>query len=491
VRQRNLSWLVIVVALGNLLGGARAQEAAKDKEKSKDTLPAAKKPAVVKVEKGPLTSAITLKGTVQVEGAKELQVRLKVWPGPLVVHKVVEHGAPVKAGDVIVEFEIDKIDQALRDARQTRELAELAIRQAELELPLLEKQAGMDLAAAELANKESRDDLKYHLEVGRPLAEQQAAFRLKSANYQVEYAREELKQLQKMYKDKDLTEETEQLILKRYMRTVESSEFMLKSAQIDVEHTLKVTLPRKEQAAKDAAAKAEVALKKARDVQPLALKQKRLAFAKLLYDDGLARDKLADLEKDLAALKITAPIDGLAYHGRFVRGQWLGTAGPDGPLARGGNVVPGSAFMGVLPRNKLVVRAEVDEKDVAGLKAGLSGRLTPTAFPDEKIASKVMRVASAPLAGKFEVWIEPEATSSSSLMPGMTCAIRVVTSRHASALTVPASAVFDDADDDGHYVYRLGHTPEKHTVRLGRRVGERVEIVEGLSENDEIRATRP
>jgi HlyD family secretion protein len=480
------TWLVALLAIGLLTATSLPQEpSSKDKEASP-----AKKSPTVKVEKGPLTSAISMKGTVQVDGAKEVIVRLKAWSGPLVIQKAVEHGAAVKKGDVIVEFESEKLDQALRDAKQMRELAELSIRQAESELPLLEKQASMDLAAAELANKEATDDLNYYLAVGRPMAEQMATFRLKSANYSLEYAREELKQLQKMYKDKDLTEETEQLILKRYLRTVEQSEFMLKSAQIDTEHSLKVLIPRKEQSAREAAAKAEVTLTRAREVQPLALKQKRLALAKLHYDDVLAREKLADLEKDRAALVVKAPSDGLAYHGRIARGQWLGAAGPDGALARGGNVAPGSVFMGILPRDKMVIRAEVDEKDLAGLRPGLAGKLSPTAFPEEKIAVKVTRVAPAPLAGKFEVSLTPDGKATGSLVPGMTCAIRVALSRNPNALTVPAAAVFEDVDEDIHYVYRAGST-EKHAVRIGRRSGDRVEITDGLAENDEIRATRP
>jgi HlyD family secretion protein len=317
-----------------------------------------------------------------------------------------------------------------------------------------------------------------------------AAFRLKSAKYNLESARDELKQLQKMYKDKDLTEETEQQILKRYQRMVESSEVQLKSTQLDTDHTLKVLIPRKEQAMKDAAAKSDITLARAREVQPLAIKQKRLALAKLHYDDAQAREKFADLEKDRAALVVKSPIDGLAYHGRLVRGQWLGSAGLDGPLARGGNVVPGGVFMGILPADKLIIRTEVDEKDVAGLKPGHSGRMTPTAYPDEKIAVKVTRVGRAPLAGKFEVALEPEGKAGS-LLPGMTGGIRIVTYKNAEALTVPASAVFEDADEETHYVYRAGAKAEKQTVRLGRRSGERVEILEGLAENDEIRATKP
>src|SRR5581483_10553787 len=99
----------------------------------------------------------------------------------------------------------------------------------------------------------------------------------------------------------------------------------------------------------------------------------------------------------------------------------------------------------------------------------------------------------APQGGKFEVRIEPDGDKAAGLVPGMTCSVRFVTARKESALTVPASAVFED-DDDAKYVYRPGKAggkPQKKTVKVGITAGDRVEIVEGLSEGDEILASKP
>jgi HlyD family secretion protein len=212
---KRYTWLILLFAIGLVVftrpsvaedpPRPQGKDKEKDKEKAKPDSDVPKN-ETVKVEKGPLTAAVVLKGTIQSEAATELSIKLKSWTGQLVARKSIEHGTAVKPGDVLVEFETEKLDREIRDARQERELAQLAIRQAELELPILEKQAPLDLAAAERDYKEAVDDLKRFTEVDRKMMVQSADFMLKSSNFYLDYAKEELKQLQKMYRDKDLTE---------------------------------------------------------------------------------------------------------------------------------------------------------------------------------------------------------------------------------------------------------------------------------------------
>lgn len=478
--RRCTPWLILSATAVAL---TVAHTSANDPPAKKDAKPA---PATVKVEKGPLSAGVTLKGVLQADKVSEVAVKLKVWTGPLLVKEVAEHGKAVKAGDVVVRFDTEKIDLAIRDARQERELAELAVRQAELELPITERQQPLDLAAAEREAKQAKDDLKKFLDTDKGLATQQAEFQVKSAAFQHEFASDELKQLKKMYRDKDLTEETEELILKRYKFQVESAETQLRQAKARAEQALKVDLPRREQATKDAVVKAELALTKARDVQPLVVRQKKLAVAKMKYEDAKARDRLADLEGDRAALTVKAPADGLVYHGRYARGQWTGAG-----LQAGGPAPAGEVVLSVVGAGKLTVRAEAEEKELPGLKADLAAKVTPTAFPDQRLAAKLARVGAAPQAGKFELLVELTGDAPAGLVAGMTCSVRLVTARKETAILVPAAAVSED--DGDHFVYKpkAGDKPEKVAVKVGLTAGDRVEILDGLAAGDEILASKP
>src|SRR5262249_34037885 len=151
------------------------------------------------------------------------------------------------------------------------ELAELSLKQAQEELPILEKTVPIDLAQARETKKQADEDLKKFLEVDKPLSIESAEHMAKSSAHFLEYAKEELKQLQKMYRSKDLTEETEEIILKRQQHQVESAEFALKSALNRRDQTLKVDLPRRELSAREAAAKQTLALEKTEATTPLTL----------------------------------------------------------------------------------------------------------------------------------------------------------------------------------------------------------------------------
>ena len=135
--------------------------------------PVADKPAAdtVVAERGPFESAVTAKGAFEPVEFTVIEFRPESWGQPLEIRRVVPHGAVVNAGDPVVEFDSEKLERAIVD-------------------------------------------LKVDLAVGEKAVEQ-ARFTVRAAEERLKYAGEELEQLERMYKDKDLTEETEEMILQR------------------------------------------------------------------------------------------------------------------------------------------------------------------------------------------------------------------------------------------------------------------------------------
>ena len=99
------------------------------------------KPATVKVEKGSFKTEVALTGVFEAERLTEVSLRPKAWALPLVVERAIELGTPVKKGDILVEFDHDKIDKAIQDTEVENTLGDLALKQAEEELPMIEKAA--------------------------------------------------------------------------------------------------------------------------------------------------------------------------------------------------------------------------------------------------------------------------------------------------------------------------------------------------------------
>ena len=447
------------------------------------------KKETVKVEKGRMVSSVTVKGTVEGENHTELSVRLKSWTNPLIVEHAVEHGAFVKKDHVLLKLELDKIQEQVLVGRENRESSALAIRLAEHELPILKQQLPLDLQAAERQKKQTGEDLLRFLQVDKAHEIESAEVMLKNAEFQVESSREELVQLEKMYRDKDLTEETELMILKRYKFMLANSIFNLGSTKLQTEQNLKILLPRREEDSKLAAAKAELTWEKTREELPLNVRQKELALEKMRHEDRRAKEKQAELEQDLRGMALGAPADGLLYYGRYVRGQWSGPA-PTSYL-KGGTLPANEVVMTIISRGKPLLHADVDEKEIAELKTGQPARIALTISPQRKLNGKVHRVVPVPQGGKYEVLIAVTDDVPEALVPGMTGSAKIITSQNDAALSVPSTAVFEDADTESFYVYLPGDTPQKKVVKTGLVTGGKTEILEGLKEGDEILAAKP
>lgn len=464
------------------------------------TPPGNGKPAIVKAELRPIRLEVRLSGIFEATRMTEVSIRPMAWSSPLTVDRAIELGTPVRRGDILVEFDHDKIDKAIEDAEVENATGDLALKQAEEELPILEKALPVDLAAALRAKTQADEDLTKFLEIDRAQSERNAQFMVKRSIESLEYAKEELRQLEKMYRSKDLTEETEEIILRRQRFQVESSEFNLKEAELRRDRTLKVDLPRQEQRERDNVVKLTIELEKARALLPLNLNQKRVALAKLRHDRARSVEKLANLRRDRDMFTVHAPVDGLVYYGRCERGHWSLTAiAPK--LRKGGVIAPDEVFITVVSPRPLNIRATVDEKELHSLAQPkeLKGFVTPTFNPDLRLPARLLSVLTVPGgAGKFEavvaVAIDDHDTA---IRPGMTCTVNFVTYRKDNALTVPSTAVFEDDSTDvlTHYVYRAKTNNDgkyiKQTVKTGRTVGGKTEIIDGLTAGDPILSSMP
>jgi HlyD family secretion protein len=458
------------------------------------------KPATVKVEKGPLRIDVALSGVFESTRMTEISIRPRAWAFPLIVERAIELGTPVKKGDVLVEFDYDKIDKAIKDTEVENALGDLALELAESEVPVLEKSLPVELSAALRAKTQADEDLKRFLEIDRSQSERNAQFMVKRSIEFLEYSKEELRQLEKMYRSKDLTEETEEIILRRQRFQVESGEFALKDAQLRRDQTLKVDLPRQELHVRENAVKLAIELEKARELLPLNLNQKRLALAKLKHDHVKSAEKLTDLRRDRDELTVHAPVDGLVYYGRCERGHWSAAATAS-KLHKGGTIAADEVFITVVAPRPLEIRAIVDEKELYALTQPneLKGLVTPTFDPDHRLSARLTSMLPVPReTGKFEAVIAVEiGEHDSSIRPGMACTVKFIPYRKEDALTVPSTAVFEDdsVDVPTHYVYlakpdKDGKFP-KHQVKTGKTVNGKIELVDGLAAGDEILTTKP
>ncbi len=186
-----------------------------------------------------------------------------------------------------------------------------------------------------------------------------------------------------------------------------------------------------------------------------------------------------DVEVGRAALNIAkwnleeqtlkSPIDGVVL---------------DRPTAIGTRVAINDPIMriaDVTPAN-LVMRADVDEEDVAKVQLGQLVRMTLYAFPGQVLAGKVTRIydQADPARRTFEIDVRLEQVSDR-LSPGMTGELAFVIAEKAGSIVVPSQAL----QGDSVYIVRDNRL-DKIGVTVGLRSVERTEILAGLDPGEQI-----
>ena len=94
---------------------------------------AQEEPLTAKVIKDDLAINVEIPGVFVAEDKDELAIEPEEYRGDLIVTKILPEGTNVKAGDVLMEFDVDKLERALEEAEDKVINAELELKKAEAE----------------------------------------------------------------------------------------------------------------------------------------------------------------------------------------------------------------------------------------------------------------------------------------------------------------------------------------------------------------------
>lgn len=502
--------VVVSVLAAALAAPALAADAAKPEAKAKpdetkaavkpaakpaEAKPADAKPAICKVKRQPFRIELALDGTFEAKNTADVVLRPEEW-SDFEVLRAVEHGTPVKQGELLVSLETEKIDRSIADLQRDLALSKLSLRDTETQLQAARGTTPLELATAQRNKRTVDEDLDRFLKTDRPMFERTAEFMVKTAENSLAYESEELRQLEKMYKADDLTEETEEIILRRARDSVARAKFMFERAKSDYDSIVKVSLPRMEELMKLSAGRQAIDLWKSEISLPAALSKLEISLEKGKTDLERSQLRLDRLVSDRKQMNIKAPISGIVYYGKFVGGKWSGAELAVDKLRRGGRLAANDVFMTIVEPRPLGIRAPVAEKQLQHVTAGMKGTARPTAFPELKLTAIVDRVSAVPSGSKdFDTLITAALDDSArAVMPGMTCQVRFVPYLKPDALAIPVAALGADPLDAERQLVALPDKdgkPVRREVTAGKRNDKLVEILKGLAEGEEIFAEYP
>ena len=406
------------------------------------------------------------------------------------IDEIVPHGRTVKKGDVVVKFDSEAYGRKLEDLRRAVQSRALSLASQELAFVKLEEETTLKLEAARRAASHAAEELVYFTKVGRKTDEEEIADNLESAKHRLEATREELKQLKMMYEADDLTEQTEEIILKRQEFAVQSTELSLKHAELATKRALEVTLPRRAIALETEAKGSAIELEKAEKNLPRGLESARLDLESARTAASREKDELAKVEKDASLFEIKAAADGVFYHGSLDEGRWsLGELAK--VLVKGGCVPFIRPFASLVPADAdLGLTAHVDDSLARALKVQLKGSLTAAGREDVALTATIQEIAEVPGGdGKYRVDLLPEWPEKDKLewpadldvAPGMSFECRFVIHRDDAAITLPLKAL--NAAEGGSWTVQVKMADGKSETRpvtRGRVNGDQVEVTAGL-----------
>ena len=214
--------------------------------------------------------------------------------------------------------------------------------------------------------------------------------------------------------------------------------------------------------------------------------QTRFDTAKAAHDQALAtaRQLRADIESQSSALRlaqrelrdaiIRAPFDGYVAERLVSQGQY---------------VQPQAPIMRIVRLQPLKLTAEVPEKFAPWIETGREMAVKVDAFPEQVFGGRVVRIAPGVNLKSRAFAIEGDVPNpGGKLKPGTFARVQITTDRVERAVTIPFAAVQSRYGTNRVFLVKDGQLAGREVV-LGDRLGDRVEVSQGLEAGTQIVAS--
>jgi membrane fusion protein (multidrug efflux system) len=156
----------------------------------------------------------------------------------------------------------------------------------------------------------------------------------------------------------------------------------------------------------------------------------------------------------------------------------------------GSVLAAGTQMFDIVNVSKLKLKVSVNESQVASLKSGNTVNVTASVYPDVSFSGKITFIApKADSSLSFPVEIEIANNSNNDLKAGMYGTAEFASKQQKqSMMTVPRNAFIGSVSSNQVFVAENG-TAILKTVTAGRILGDKVEIINGLSDGQNVIVT--
>ncbi|MBI1851295.1 MAG: HlyD family efflux transporter periplasmic adaptor subunit [Planctomycetes bacterium] len=441
------------------------------------------KPRFMKIEKGTLRVAIEKNGLLLPAEPAEVRIWPEAYGDSMQILEVAAAGTTVKAGDVLLRLDPKKIDEQIKSGEVEIRAADQRLKDTQDEMTQLSSDTPADIARAEKDLDLAEKRLRGFKDVELALSEDETQLSKRYHEAGIENSTDELNQLGKMYKEDELTAETEEIVLRRSKRDLENQKSGFELFKRRRAYSLEFEIPSRLAAMINEVADRSRGLDRMRRSAESRRINKELDLTRARRELERQKDQLEKLRRDRELFTLRAPAAGVVYHGGVDPSEvkaWK----------RGGFVGFYDTLFTIAAPGRVRARFPVGEADLFRLKDGMSATVKPTALPDMRIGGRLDPIDRLPAArGDENSWnaFVAIAEADSRLVPSMKCKVEIVIDEQKDVLLVPASALFDKPGETSKVCYvQKGDEAKAQKVTLGATDGPRFVVKEGLSEGDTV-----
>ncbi|MCX5689603.1 MAG: HlyD family efflux transporter periplasmic adaptor subunit [Planctomycetota bacterium] len=438
---------------------------------------------------------ITTTANGELEARNKVEIRSPLDQESTIV-RIVAEGTRVKAGDVLIQLNVEeiqlkvdeeklKVESARADAEVAQNAHEIQAKTSESEL----RQAQLKVELAELAL--------------RQWAQGDVLKKYRVLELDADKAALELQRLADVYiRSQELN--SEGFLSKDQMDKDEVSYIEAISGYKTSKLSLEVY--QNYERIKDQK-KFESDVAEAREELEKAKLNSKSQLASKLAEMNNSREQLAGLERKLAKLSkqrddatIRAERDGLVVYGTSVDKNSMGGrgGGGDSTLAIGTQIYPNQLLMILPDTSEMLAAVRVHESLAGRIRKGQDVNVKIDAAGGVTFAGKVESVGVMAEGGgwrdpnlrEYTVRVALDTQGSQNLKPAMRCEARIILDSVTDAVTVPVQAVFNEGAVQ--FVYSpLGNKFTRMPVRIGRRSDTIAEIAKGLQDGQLVLVREP
>jgi RND family efflux transporter MFP subunit len=135
-----------------------------------------------------------------------------------------------------------------------------------------------------------------------------------------------------------------------------------------------------------------------------------------------------------------------------------------------------------------IVRASLADRDVVRVQGGDAAEVTLDAYPGRRFAARVVEIAAAadPQTGTYEMKVSVD-PAGARFVQGLVAKVTVADPEAGSVAVVPVTSLLEaDGGLATVFVVAKGNVARKVSVRTGRLLGERIEVLAGLDLGDRV-----